>query len=76
MGYSFHSKSFYSQASMGGDLCKETLQYEVSQISQCDLEVILSTSTKEKIVLTTITELLPLAFGPLDLGIDIAKYQK
>lgn len=54
--------------------CRQVL-YEVSQISGCDLEVVLSTSKKDKIVVTTIGELLPLAFGPLDLGIDIKKYQ-
>src|SRR3989338_2091194 len=55
--------------------CRQVL-YEVSQISDCDLEVILSTSKKDKIVVTTIRELLTLAFGPLDLGIDIARFQK
>lgn len=55
--------------------CRQVL-YEMSQISNCDLEVILSTSKKDKIVATTIKELLPLAFGPIDLGIDITKYQK
>lgn len=54
--------------------CRQVL-YEVSQISSCDLEVILSTSKKEKIVVTTISELLPLAFGPIDLGIDITSFQ-
>jgi len=54
--------------------CRQVL-YEVSQISGCDLEVVLSTSKKDKIVVTTMSELLPLAFGPLDLGIDIKKYQ-
>ncbi|MDO8560850.1 MAG: cytidine deaminase [bacterium] len=55
--------------------CRQVL-YEISQISGCDLQVILSTTQKDTIVLTTIRELLPLAFGPLDLGIDIARYQK
>jgi cytidine deaminase len=55
--------------------CRQVL-YEVSQISGNDLKVILSTSKKDKIVITSIKELLPLAFGPLDFGIDIAKFQK
>ena len=55
--------------------CRQVL-YEVSQISSCDLEIIMSTSRRDKIVIATIKELLPLAFGPLDLGINIAKYQK
>ncbi|MEK7179986.1 MAG: cytidine deaminase [Patescibacteria group bacterium] len=54
--------------------CRQVL-YEVSQISNCDLQVVLSTTKKDKIIVTTIKELLPLGFGPLDLGIDIKKYQ-
>lgn len=55
--------------------CRQAL-YEISQVSDYDLEVILSTSLKDIIVITTIGELLPLAFGPVDLGMDISKYQK
>ncbi|GMQ95240.1 MAG: cytidine deaminase [Patescibacteria group bacterium] len=55
--------------------CRQVL-YEVSQISDYDLEVILATSKKDKIILTTISELLPLASGPLDLGMDTSRYQK
>lgn len=54
--------------------CRQVL-YEISQVSGCNLQVILSTSKKDLIILTTIKELLPLAFGPIDLGIDIARYQ-
>lgn len=54
--------------------CRQVL-YEISQVSGCDLKVILSTTKKDKIVITTIRELLPLAFGPVDFGIDIRKYQ-
>lgn len=53
--------------------CRQVL-YEISQISGCDLQVILSTTKKDKIIIATIKELLPLAFGPIDLGIDISKY--
>lgn len=55
--------------------CRQVL-YEIAQISGCDLEVILSTTKKDKIVLITIKELLPLGFGPIDLEINIVKYQK
>src|SRR3989338_5190560 len=55
--------------------CRQVL-YEISQISGIDLEVVLSTTNQEKIVVTTISELLPLAFGPLDLGMDISRYQR
>jgi len=48
--------------------------YEVSQLSGTDLEVIMSDTKKDKIVVAKISELLPMAFGPLDLGINIKKY--
>lgn len=55
--------------------CRQML-YEVSQISGCDLEIIASSTKKDKIILTTINEILPLAFGPLELGIDISRYRR
>lgn len=55
--------------------CRQVL-YEVAQISGTELEVICATTKMDKIVITTIKELLPLGFGPLDLGIDISRYQK
>lgn len=54
--------------------CRQVL-YEISQISGDDLEVVLSTTQKDKIIVTTIKELLPLAFGPIDVGVDLAKYR-
>lgn len=54
--------------------CRQML-YESSQISEKNLEIIMSTSKKDKIIIATIEELLPLAFGPKDLGIDIKKYK-
>ena len=54
--------------------CRQML-FEASQIAGQDMEIILSTTKKDKIVICTIKELLPLAFGPADLGIDIGKYQ-
>jgi len=55
--------------------CRQML-YESSQISECDLEIIMSTTNKDKIIIGSIGELLPLAFGPKELGIDIKKYQR
>ena len=55
--------------------CRQVL-YEMSQISEENMKIILSTTDKEKIILTTINELLPLAFGPKDVGIDVKKYQR
>lgn len=54
--------------------CRQML-YESAQVSEMDLEVILSTTRKDKIVVTTIDELFPLAFGPADLGINVHKYK-
>ena len=55
--------------------CRQDI-FEYSQLSDYDIELILSTTKKDKIVKTTISELLPLPFGPKDLGIDVKKYQK
>lgn len=54
--------------------CRQML-YELSQISERNLELVMATTTKDKVVVATIEELLPLAFGPKDLGIDVKKYQ-
>ena len=55
--------------------CCRQMLYEASQISEKNLEIIMSTTKKDKIIIATIEELLPLAFGPKDLGIDIRKYK-
>lgn len=55
--------------------CRQIL-FEAAQLSGGDLDVILSTTKKDKIMRATIKELLPLAFGPLDIGIDIDKYRE
>ena len=54
--------------------CRQML-YEFAQISERDLEIVMATTKKDKVVVATIEELLPLAFGPKDLGIDVKKYQ-
>ena len=53
--------------------CRQTL-YEFSQISKIDLEIIMSNTAKDKIVIAKISELLPLPYGPKDLGLDIKNY--
>ena len=55
--------------------CRQML-FEFSQVAGKDLEIILATTRLDKIVTTSIRELLPFAFGPLDLGIDVTKYQR
>lgn len=54
--------------------CRQML-YESFQITGKELEIIISTTRKDKIIIATIEELLPLAFGPRDLGIDVKKYR-
>ncbi len=54
--------------------CRQML-YESSQLAESDLEVIMSTTKKDKIIIATISELLPLAFGPKDVGVDVQKYK-
>jgi cytidine deaminase len=53
--------------------CRQAL-YEAAQLSGGNLELILSTTACDKIVLTDIRTLLPMAFGPKDLNIDIASW--
>ncbi|MFH1065869.1 MAG: cytidine deaminase [Nanoarchaeota archaeon] len=54
--------------------CRQML-YELFQVSGEKLDVIMSTTRKDKIIVATIEDLLPLAFGPRDLGIDVEKYR-
>lgn len=52
--------------------CRQIL-HEAAQVSGKDLEIILSDVKKSKVVLTTVNELLPNAFGPRDLGVNVEK---
>ncbi|MBS3125138.1 hypothetical protein J4211_02705, partial [Candidatus Woesearchaeota archaeon] len=54
--------------------CRQNL-FESSQVSRRNLEVIMSTTKKDKIVIATINELLPFGFGPNELNVDIIRYQ-
>jgi cytidine deaminase len=54
--------------------CRQMI-YEFSQISGKDTEIIMSSTKKDKIIIATIKELLPLAFGPKDLGVDLKEFQ-
>ena len=56
-------------------VCRQML-FEAAQVAGFNIEIILSTSRKDKIVLTTIEELLPLAFGPKDIGVDVGNWRK
>jgi cytidine deaminase len=56
-------------------ICRQVL-YELSGISGNDLVVVLSDSKKEKIIVTSITELLPLPFSAKELGLDISMFRQ
>lgn len=49
--------------------CRQMLT-EAAQIADYDLEVIMSTTLRDKIVIAKISELLPFAFGSSNLGTD------
>lgn len=53
--------------------CRQMI-YEFSQLAGKDIEIIMSNTLKTKIMKANISELLPLAFGPKDLGVNLAKY--
>jgi len=55
--------------------CRQML-FEAAQVSGDELEVIMSNTAKDKVILSSTSELLPLGFGPVNLGIDISDYQK
>lgn len=50
--------------------CRQVIM-EIAQLTDYDIEVIMSNSKKDEIVVATISELLPLGFGPQNLGIKI-----
>lgn len=54
--------------------CRQMI-YEASEISGTDIEIIMSSTRKDRITISTIGELLPLPFGPKALGIDVEKYR-
>lgn len=50
--------------------CRQVI-FESSQISDTDIELIMSNTAKDKIIISHISTLLPLAFGPKDLGVKL-----
>lgn len=55
-------------------LCRQVL-YEFSQVSGINLKVIIA-NKKGSMKIKTIKELLPLASGPKDLGVNVKKYKR
>ena len=54
--------------------CRQVI-HELAQVSGYDIEVLLATVDKTNVAVTTIGELLPYAFGPKQLKIDISRYR-
>jgi cytidine deaminase len=54
--------------------CRQML-FESRQVGNIPMRVIMANTKKTLIVVSSIDELLPLAFGPRDLGIDVEKYR-
>lgn len=55
--------------------CRQVLN-EIAQISGNDLDVIMSNTQKTKIIKLPLSQLLPLAFGPKDVGLTAEDIQK
>lgn len=51
--------------------CRQML-FEAAQLGDKNMEVILCTTLKDRVILTSIDELLPMGFGPKDLGFNVA----
>jgi len=56
-------------------VCRQMLM-EAAQLSGRNIEVLMSSSDMKRIVISTIRELLPLGFGPHNLGIDLSRYRR
>lgn len=55
-------------------ICRQLL-FEFSQVAEHDIRVINCTTNKEGIIIATISELIPLCWGPSDTETDVSKYR-
>lgn len=55
-------------------ICRQLL-HEFAQLGSGDIEILASNTKKDMIIRTSLTEVLPQAFGPKDLGIDLGRYR-
>jgi len=56
-------------------VCRQMLM-ESAQLSNKNIEVLMSSPNMKTIVIATVRELLPLGFGPHNLGIDLKRYRR
>ncbi len=54
--------------------CRQVI-YEFSQLSESPIEVIMSNTKMDKVDVATIDELVPIAFGPRDVGVNLVPYR-
>ncbi len=54
--------------------CRQVI-YEVSELSDQPIDVIMSNTRKDHVTIATINQLLPLGFGPKALGVDLKAYR-
>ena len=55
--------------------CRQFI-FEAAQIAGVDARVIMATTKKDLVIIAPISELLPLGFGPRELGVDVSGYRK
>ena len=56
-------------------ICRQFIN-DFAEIGETDVEIICSNTAKDKIYITSIKELLPLPFGPKDVGQDLERFRK
>lgn len=56
-------------------VCRQMLM-ESAQLSERNIEVLMASSDMKSVVIATIKELLPLGFGPHNLGINLRRFQR
>lgn len=54
-------------------VCRQLI-YEFADLSGHDILIFCSNTRKDRIFVTSVYELLPKAFGPRDLGVDVSRY--
>jgi len=72
VGYSVGQDPIIGLAPCGG--CRQKL-YELSSLNDSTIEVVIADPSTGELMIKTIQELLPHAFGPRDIGIDTKRFQ-
>lgn len=55
-------------------ICRQLL-HEFAQLGSGDIEILASNTSKDAIIRTSIQEILPYAFGPKDVNVDLSFYR-